>query len=45
MTTPIIRSGLRLPKELNRMLIKKAKEKGVSKNALILQILWKYVDK
>lgn len=44
-TTKNIRSGLRLPEELNEMLIKKAKEKGISKNALILQILWEYVSK
>ncbi|WP_303871999.1 toxin-antitoxin system HicB family antitoxin [Acetobacterium wieringae] len=44
MTTKKIRSGLRLPEELNEFLISKAKEKGISKNALILQILWKYLD-
>jgi hypothetical protein len=43
-TTKKIRSGLRLPEELNEFLISKAKEKGISKNALILQILWKYLD-
>lgn len=36
------RAGLRVPYELNTWLVFKAREQGISKNALILQILWKY---
>lgn len=42
--TTLIRSGLRVPYDLNTKLIKIAKEKGISKNALILQILWNYIQ-
>lgn len=34
-----VRAGLRIPYELNTRLILAAKELGISKNALILQIL------
>lgn len=38
------RAGLRIPDELNTCLIQEAKNQGVSKNALILQILWKWTQ-
>lgn len=44
MTTHRIRVGLRIPMNLNTELILKAKESGISKNALILQILWKWEE-
>lgn len=37
-----VRSGLRLPNSLNERLVELATAKGVSKNALILEVLWKY---
>ena len=43
-TTHRIRVGLRIPMNLNTELILKAKESGISKNALILQILWKWEE-
>ena len=44
MVTPQrMRTGLRIPYDLNTKLIFEAKEMGVSKNALILQILWEWV--
>lgn len=39
------RFTFRMPEELYRMLDVRADELGVSKNALILQILWDYVEK
>jgi len=36
------RAGLRIPFELNTWLIIEAKKQGVSKNALILQMLWEW---
>lgn len=34
------RAGLRIPHELNNWLIQEAEKQGISKNSLILQILW-----
>uniref|UniRef100_UPI004057B32F toxin-antitoxin system HicB family antitoxin n=1 Tax=Acetatifactor sp. TaxID=1872090 RepID=UPI004057B32F len=39
-----IRTGLRIPNDLNSSLIKAADNHGISKNALILQILWKWIN-
>ena len=39
------RFTFRMPEELYQMLDERAEELGVSKNALILQILWDYVEK
>jgi len=39
-----IRLTVRIPKELNSSLTEKAEEIGISKNSLILQILWKKVE-
>ena len=38
--TTRIRAGLRIPFDLNTALILAAQKQGISKNALILQILW-----
>lgn len=38
-----VRTGLRIPYEQNTKLIFAAREMGISKNALILQILWDWV--
>ncbi|CUQ22563.1 Uncharacterised protein [Anaerotruncus colihominis] len=38
-----VRAGLRIPYDLNTWLIQEAKKQGVTKNALILQILWDWV--
>lgn len=38
------RLTVRMPKELNRCLTEKAEKIGISKNSLILQILWKRVE-
>jgi predicted HicB family RNase H-like nuclease len=35
-----IRAGLRIPYDLNTWLIFEAQKQGISKNALILAILW-----
>ena len=43
MNTRIVRSGLRIPFELNTWLILEAKRMGIPKNALILQILRDWV--
>lgn len=43
MTTQRIRTGLRIPESLNTKLILQAREDGISKNALILQILREWV--
>lgn len=40
-----VRAGLRIPMGLNTKLILLADENGISKNALILQILWEYFEK
>ena len=45
MTTQRVRTGLRIPFELNTELIMTARKNGISKNALILQILWDWMDK
>lgn len=39
-----VRSGLRIPYDLNTWLIEEAKRLGVAKNALILQILRSYME-
>ncbi len=39
-----VRAGLRIPYELNTWLILRAEKLGMSKNALILQILGDWVD-
>lgn len=39
------RTGLRIPIELNTELILLAQKNGISKNALILQALWEWVEK
>ncbi len=44
-TTQKVRTGLRLPYDLNIKLISEAKRVGISKNALILQILWEWLEK
>ena len=44
MTSKRIRAGLRIPIELNTELILLAEKNGISKNALILQILWNWVE-
>lgn len=38
-----VRAGLRIPNDLNTDLIREANRQGISKNALILQILWEWV--
>lgn len=40
-----VRSGLRIPYELNTWLIEESRKHGMAKNALILQILWDWVKK
>lgn len=40
----IVRTGLRLPYDLNTWLILEAKKYGIPKNALILQILWNWME-
>ena len=39
-----VRTGLRVPYEMNTILIKIAEKKGISKNSLMLQILWKWIE-
>ena len=39
-----LRLTVRIPKELNSSLTEKAEKIGISKNSLILQILWKKVE-
>lgn len=39
------RSGLRIPYDLNTWLTREAEKLGISKNALILQILWKWAKR
>ncbi|MFP3154433.1 hypothetical protein LQZ18_08390 [Lachnospiraceae bacterium ZAX-1] len=43
MTTKRIRAGLRIPYDLNTQLILIAEKKGISKNSLVLQILWEWI--
>ncbi|HBG1232789.1 hypothetical protein RYE12_17105 [Clostridioides difficile] len=38
-----VRTGLRIPYDLNTKLILIAEERGMSKNSLILHILWNYI--
>lgn len=45
MTSPRIRTGLRIPYEQNTKLIFIARKLGISKNALILQILRDWLEK
>ena len=45
MTTPIVRTGLRIPYEQNTKIIFIARKIGISKNALILQILREWLEK
>lgn len=40
-----VRSGLRIPYDLNTWLIQEAEKQGIAKNALILQILRDFVKK
>ena len=40
-----VRAGLRLPYELNTWLILEAQRLGISKNALILQILREWLER
>ena len=40
-----VRAGLRIPYELNTRLILRAQAAGISKNALILQILWDWAQR
>ncbi len=44
MSNAIVRAGLRLPYDLNTWLILEAKKHGIPKNALILQILWNWME-
>ena len=44
MTQSRIRSGLRIPMDLNTQLILLARKRGMSKNALMLDILWRYLE-
>ena len=44
MTTKV-RTGLRIPFDLNTTLILESRDRGVSKNALILQILWEWAKR
>lgn len=45
MMPPRVRTGLRIPYELNTELILHAEKRGYSKNALILQILRDWLEK
>lgn len=45
MTTKRVRTGLRIPYGMNTILIQIAEEMGISKNALILQILGEWAKK
>lgn len=40
-----VRSGLRIPYDLNTWLIQEAKKQGITKNAMILQILWDWAER
>lgn len=39
-----VRSGLRLPMDMNEQLLESAKKKGISKNALILTVLNEWIQ-
>lgn len=39
------RVGLRIPSELNAWLASEAGKQGISKNALILKILWEWSER
>jgi len=39
-----VRAGLRIPYDLNTWLILEAEKQGLSKNALILKILWNHKE-
>lgn len=41
----MIQRTLRIPEELYRVLKKKAKSRGIACNALILNILWKFIER
>ena len=45
MQDELCRAGLRIPYDLNTWLILEARRLGVSKNALILQILWDWMER
>lgn len=38
------RTGLRLPYDLNTWLVLEAEKRGVTKNALMVQILWQWLE-
>lgn len=40
-----VRTGFRLPESLNEFLKNAAKRKGVTKNALVIEIFWEYFEK
>lgn len=40
-----VRVGLRIPYDLNTWLVLEAKRQGITKNALVLQILWEWANK
>lgn len=39
-----VRTGLRIPYDLNTWLVLEAQKKFISKNAVILQILWDWAE-
>lgn len=43
-TNSTVRVGLRIPYDLNTQLIKTAQRLGQTKNGLVLQILWAWID-
>lgn len=45
MTTPRIRTGLRIPYEQNTTLILISREMGISKNAVILQAIREFIER
>ena len=45
MTDENVRSGLRLSRELNQQLRALAKEIGITKNQLMVKILWDWVKR
>ncbi len=38
----VVRVGLRIPYELNTWLILEAEKRGLTKNGLVIQLLWNY---
>lgn len=44
MKAPRVRSGLRVPPDLNNKLIMLAEKEGISKNALMLRVLSMYAN-